>query len=185
MNEAVQIYEVGANGFWTGAIRDIAWDAGAPPGWTRQPVPSLGAGEAARWLDGAWRVVDAASALPTLEQLRTAKLAVLAAYRWQREIGGCVVGGVTVRTDRESQALLTGAAVAAMLEGAGYEVTWKAMSGWVTLTGAETIGLASAVRTHVQACFDRERVLALEIEAAGTAQQLDLIDITSGWPVAA
>lgn len=86
-----------------------------------------------------------------------------------------------MHTDRDSQALLTGAAVAAMLD-AGYTVSWKASSGWVTLDAPSIIGLASAVRAHVQACFERERVLAQQVEAAATLAEVAAADLMSGWP---
>lgn len=150
----------------------------------------------AAWIGGGWSLseagewevhdqalVDAAevSAPHDLAEARSAKLAALAAYRYDREVAGTIAGGVEVRTDRDSQALLTGAAVAAMLNGE-YEVAWKAVAGWVTLDAASIIALASAVRAHVQACFDRERALTQEIEAAMTAEELQAVDLTIGWP---
>lgn len=152
----------------------------------------------AAWIGGGWSLseagdwevhdqalVDAAEMAATrdLAEARSAKLAALAAYRYDREVAGTLVSGVEVRTDRESQALLTGAAVAAMLN-SEYEVAWKAAGGWVTLDAASIIALASAVRAHVQSCFDRERVLSQKIEAVLTAEELEAIDITSGWPIA-
>jgi len=44
------------------------------------------------------------------------------------------------------------------------------------------IGLATGVRQHVQACFDREAGLVAEVEAAATTASLAEIDINSGWP---
>ncbi len=150
----------------------------------------------AAWIGGGWSlseagdwevhdhaVVDAAEVAATrdLAEARSAKLSALAAYRYDREVGGTLVGGVEVRTDRESQALLTGAAVAAMLN-SEYEIAWKAVAGWVTLDAASIIGLASAVRAHAQSCFDRERKLTQEIEAAMTVEELQAVDLTIGWP---
>lgn len=115
------------------------------------------------------------------EALRERMLADLSAIRYAREIGGCIVSGVEVRTDRESQSLLTGAAVSAMLNPA-YTVAWKAVSGWVTLDAAAILGLASAVRAHVQACFDRERELSDMLASAADAAALAAVDIAAGWP---
>lgn len=172
-------------------------------GWSYRPnadeqlvaveVAGLPAGP---WVGGAWRVteggewvvhdqalLDAAwtASVPSLDTARAEKLARLADHRYRRETGGTTVGGAAVRTDRESQALLTGAAVAALLD-SGYAVAWKTLSGWVTLNAASIIGLASAVRAHVQACFDRERALAQQVEAATSLEELAAVDMSGGWP---
>jgi hypothetical protein len=51
----MNIYEIGNNNYWTGRVRVISNDAGAPQRWTRTPIPTLLAGEYARWL-GIWTV---------------------------------------------------------------------------------------------------------------------------------
>jgi hypothetical protein len=117
---------------------------------------------------------------PPLAARKAEMLAALAALRFDHEAGGTLVAGVPVRTDRDSQGLITGAAVSAMLD-PEYRLDWKAVDGWVTLTSPQIIALASAVRAHVQACFDRERTLSVDIQAAD-ADTLDQIDIAAGWP---
>ena len=47
----------------------------------------------------------------TLEELKSRKLADIAAARYAQETGGLALNGMTIRTDRESQALITGAAL--------------------------------------------------------------------------
>jgi hypothetical protein len=51
----MNIYEIGTNNYWTGRVRVISNDEGAPQRWTRTPIPTLLAGEYARWL-GSWTV---------------------------------------------------------------------------------------------------------------------------------
>ena len=103
--------------------------------------------------------------------------ALIAARRFQAETGGVTVQGIQVNTERDSQALLTGAAFAASLD-PDYRVKWKAATGFVDLTAQQIIGVASAVRAFVQASFDREAVL-LDAVADGsiTAEMLE-----EGWP---
>lgn len=48
----------------------------------------------------------------------------------------------------------------------------------IELTAQQVIGIARAVRAHVQACFDREAELLAELEAGTlTASMLE-----EGWP---
>jgi hypothetical protein len=109
-----------------------------------------------------------------LKIAQAAKLAEIADARWKAETGGVTVGGMTVDTSRESQALITGAALAATLDDA-YTCRWKAAGGFVTLDAATILTVAAAVRQHVQACFDREAELAEQIEAAETVEDLEAV----------
>ena len=101
----------------------------------------------------------------------------IAARRFQAETGGVIVEGIQVNTERDSQALLTGAAFAASLDPA-YQIKWKAATGFVDLTGEQIIGIASQVRAFVQACFNREaELLGAVADGSITAQMLE-----EGWP---
>lgn len=51
----MNIYQLDAGGYWTGAIAEINEDQGAPAGWVLSPPPELGAGEYAAW-SGRWSV---------------------------------------------------------------------------------------------------------------------------------
>ena len=102
----------------------------------------------------------------------------IAERRWQAEVAGITVNGMQVDTGRDSQALITGAGVSAMRD-PDYSVRWKTAAGFVDLDAEQIIGLASTVRAHVQACFDREAEL-LEAVANGTFDDAMLED---GWPV--
>lgn len=108
---------------------------------------------------------------PTLEDLKAAKREEIAAARYNAEISGITLSGAEIRTDRQSQALITGAALAATAD-VDYSVTWKAVNGFITLSAAQIIAVAQAVRAHVEACFTREAALQELIEAAETAEAL-------------
>ena len=111
---------------------------------------------------------------PTLAESKTAKLAELAAARYTEEIGGVVVGSVTIATDRESQAMLTGAYVS-LKQGLMQSVNWKGDDGWVTATLAEIEPIAQAVGQHIQACFTKESQLAAQVAAAETVEAVNAI----------
>jgi len=110
----------------------------------------------------------------SLESVKAAKLSEIAAARFAAETAGVSVGDVTVATDRESQALITGAALAAIND-ATYACQWKTESGFVQLTAEMIISIASAVRAHVQACFDREAELTAAVNAAATAADVQAV----------
>ena len=101
----------------------------------------------------------------------------IAARRFQAETGGVTVQGIPVNTERDSQSLLTGAAFAASLD-PGYHIKWKAATGFVDLSAQQIIGVASAVRAFVQACFNREaELLDAVVDGSITAEMLE-----EGWP---
>jgi len=109
-----------------------------------------------------------------LEAARERKRSEIASARWEAETAGIDVNGFTVRTDRESQSLITGAALKAMQD-EKYSCRWKTESGFVELTALQISAVADAVRTHVQACFDREAELVALIEAAESPEELNEI----------
>ena len=119
-------------------------------------------------------------AYKSLGDCKAAKLAQLAAHRYAQETGGITVSGVPVKTDRESQSLMTAARIIAK-EDSNYSVNWKAGAGFVTLNAATLIAIADAVRGHVQDCFDSEKVHTDAINALTTAAAVDAYDFTTGW----
>ena len=127
-------------------------------------------------VDATWEIesLSAEEIAEILAATKSAKKAEIAAARYAAEIAGVAVGGVTVRTDRESQALITGAALKATQD-AAYSCTWKAESGFVTLDSATIIAVADAVRTHVQGCFDLEAAKCAQIDAAETVKGVEAV----------
>ena len=118
--------------------------------------------------------INELSGAERLAGVKAAKKQEIAAARYAAEIAGVAVGGVTVRTDRESQALITGAALKATQDGT-YSCTWKAESGFVTLNAGTIIAVADAVRTHVQTCFDAEAAKCMLIDAAQTVEDIESV----------
>lgn len=98
------------------------------------------------------------------------KKASIAQARYEAEIAG--VDGI--KTDRESQALITGAGLKAMQDST-YVCRWKSESGFIELNATQIIAVADAVRAHVQSCFDHEAELLPLIEAATTEAELEAI----------
>lgn len=128
--------------------------------------------------DGVWTLQpDGSIVLNALTDVDPDYPALIASIRYDHETAGISVNGVRISTDRESQALVTGAALSAILD-SSYVCTWKALDGPVQVDARQLLALAAAVRTHVQACFDRECEL-LAAAADGTLTDSMLME---GWP---
>lgn len=118
----------------------------------------------------------------TVADAQSEKLAALAAMRYARETAGLVINGATVKTDRESQAALTGA-YTSLKNGLVSAIDWKADGRvWVSLSLAQVEAMAQAVAAHVQACFTAERAHAESISALTTVEAVDAYDVSTGWP---
>lgn len=112
---------------------------------------------------------------PTFDELKAAKRGEIAAARYAAETGGCTVDGVTIATDRGSQALLTAAVVSARLD-VEFKTRWKCADGrFVTLDAMQLRTIGDAVIAHVETCFAREGELCELIDAAQTPEELDAI----------
>lgn len=104
----------------------------------------------------------------------------IASRRYAAEIGGTTFNGIRLDTTRDGQGLIAGAAVSALIDPT-YSLEWKvpeAPGGRVSLSGTQVLAVASAIRAHVQACFNREFVLS-DALAAGTFTRSMLEE---GWP---
>lgn len=122
----------------------------------------------------AYHIWDGSKWVLDLDKLKAEKRAKISEARWRAETGGITLNGTEIATDRESQALLTGAVLKAKDDPA-YTVRWKARNGWFQLDSATLIAIADAVRAHVQACFDKEEVLQNQVDAATTAAELEAV----------
>ncbi|UVM37696.1 DUF4376 domain-containing protein [Pseudomonas sp. B21-017] len=103
--------------------------------------------------------------------------AMIASERYKREGVGITVDGSVIDTTRDGQALIAGAAVSAILDPA-YRCNWKTAAGFIELNAPQLIAIATAVREHVQACFDRELALLRAIETGSYSSDM----LTEGWP---
>lgn len=101
----------------------------------------------------------------------------IAARRYQAETAGIILNGKAIDTGRDSQALVTGAAVAAMLD-PNYSCQWKTAGGFIELTAQQILAIATAMRAHVQACFNREAELLAALEAGSFTEAM----LDQGWP---
>tara|TARA_R110000823_G_scaffold234179_1_gene360442 strand:- start:282 stop:836 length:555 start_codon:yes stop_codon:yes gene_type:complete len=113
-----------------------------------------------------------------LERLRGARKELIEKARYATEIGGIVVGGIPVDTDRKSRTVMM-EVFKAMQDGfvAG-PVKLKTSTGFTPdLDIAAMTSIASATAAHVQGAFQKESRLFAAIDAASTAEDIR----TVGW----
>lgn len=139
------------------------WDANPPAGAVEVPMAPDDARQP--WLGDSWG------------QIPVDYTAAIAARRYQAEIGGITINGLQINTDDRSKLLINGAALEATIDPV-YVMQWKTPAGFIELNAQQVIGIARAVRAHVQACFDREAELLAALEA-GT---LTAAMLNEGWP---
>lgn len=111
--------------------------------------------------------------------------------RWEVETGGITLPtGVRVATGIDDQNRITSVIANARLTGLE-SVSFKAASGWVTLTLAELEGVAATIAMHVQHCFGAERAHHEAIDALeqlhaeddqALQQALESYDVEQSWP---
>lgn len=120
----------------------------------------------------------------SIAQIQAEMLAELAAYRYAREVSGIVVSGNDIRTDRDSQSMLTGGVVA-FNEGFFASIQWKMDNGsWITIDQATCVAIAGAVALHVQKCFSSEKTVSDTILATYNVAALAAIDIAASFEAA-
>lgn len=151
------------------------------PGWqiVDAETPAGFMPEKYMWDNGLTLKPDTADAIG---QVKTEKLTALAAFRYDRECAGIVVGGAKIKTDMGSQAKLAGAKFYFDLV-PNTLIDWKAQNGWVQIDRPTLLKIGQAVGAHIQACYSRERAHAEAINALSTIAKIEAYDITTGWPV--
>lgn len=117
----------------------------------------------------------------SIEETRENKLAALAAHRYEKETAGITVGGTNIRTDRESQAMISGAKLYSDLNPTAL-IDWKGTTGWVQIDQATLLAIGQAIGAHIQACFSAERAHTEAIITLTTAAEIDAYDFAVGWP---
>lgn len=115
------------------------------------------------------------SAPPLRPQLGKAELLALAAdRRWQKEVGGLVVGGVPVATDDRSKLMITGARVAAAADPTWATVWHGADGNAYPLDAAAMIAVSDEVQAHVNKSFATFAAVKADIEAGDITTKAEI-----------
>ncbi len=86
---------------------------------------------------------------PTAQEL----IAYAMAKRYEKEVGGVVLGGVPIATDDRSKLMITGARVAANSD-PDWTTVWQGSDGnSYPLTSQQMIGVSDGVQAFVSECF--------------------------------
>jgi hypothetical protein len=102
---------------------------------------------------------------------------VAAGKRWAKETGGAVWNGHAIHTDRESQAKIIAAYVAAK-DGVRTDPSgWKTPEGFLSVTNAQAIEMALTVQAHIQTCYDQEAAMIAQIDECATIEDLAALKI--------
>lgn len=135
-----------------------------------------------------------APVIPTLAQARASAVAAVKEKSWQAETAGILVQGTRIPTDRESQNLLAGAVVGALLD-PDHTLNWQTDSLtpddiplFIPLSATELKLIAQAARAHVQACFDARKDKFAALAALDSVEEIEAWlaeNLESGWPATA
>lgn len=125
--------------------------------------------------DGRWYLAGYAPKKP-LEELKTEKRAEINQARDAAEQGGFEYLGKTFDSDQISAQRISMAAQAMALAPEGTTITWTCQDNTtIDLTAQELVGLVVALATWSNACHEKATALKAKIEAAQTAEELELI----------
>lgn len=143
------------------------------PLWMWQPKPAVSVPDV-----GTTGEIASPVKLETLQSAKEEKAKEIAAARYDYETGGILVHGVKIRTDRESQATISGA-FSALNGGLISSVDWKTEAGsFVRLGVQEFLPIARAVAQHVQTSFSTEFSLLTAVGECSTIEEVKAIT----WP---
>jgi hypothetical protein len=132
----------------------------------------------------------AVAAVNPLSVAKARQLAAIAAKKWAiMQAGVTVTISVsipvplsTAPTDLTMLAALAQSASNAVL-GLGWSCDFKDRAGtWRTLSASQVAALFSGIMVFIEACYSREKVLSVQINAATTWQAVMAIDVSTGWP---
>lgn len=130
-----------------------------------------------------WAGLPAPAPEVAAEMSPEAKTAALLAYaaskRYAVETGGTTVAGVSMPTDRDTQAKIAAAYLLAQVNPAT-SFDWKTSAGFVTLSAAQIGAIAVSVGQFVQSAYAAEASVASQI-SNGTITTTAQIDGAS-WP---
>lgn len=100
----------------------------------------------------------------------------IAESRYALETGGVLFAGSVINTERDSQAMLSGALLCVTRNPATI-INWKGDGGvWVQLNKEAVEAIADAVSNHVQACFSAELVKCNALAALSAFDEVVAFD---------
>jgi len=119
----------------------------------------------------------------TLDSQKARKHAEVKMTRDTKEWSGVLTPSGLIDSDPDSQRKISGAVSAAIVIGDTFSREWRMKdNSVVTLDKTDMITVGLTVMQHVSACQDKKNALDAQIDAVSTIEDLQAIDITTGWP---
>lgn len=114
--------------------------------------------------------------LPTLEEIKAAKIAELKAERDAREVEPIEYGGILYDYDDKARERISAAIIALDLQGAGADIAWTTADNQdVSVTAADLRAIVSAVAVRSNALHIAYRKAKAQVETAGSADEVNAV----------
>lgn len=136
-----------------------------------------------KYVDGNF-VAQSPTTEPTLQEVKQARLAELATFRYHKEIGGLTLNGYFIATDDRSKTLLLGArmlADTAIANNVNFSIDWKTENGFQPVNAQTIVALSNAMSQFVQHCFTVEAGHSAMINSLTTIEAVKGYSFNSGW----
>lgn len=115
-----------------------------------------------------YKVVD-----KPIEAIKVEQKQRITESRYQEEVSGKTLDGVSYDTDRTTQVMLGNAFSLVQFDPEIVEVDWKSSDGsWIKVSKEHLFEMAKIVGRHVQECFSKECRLHKLIDACGTKEEV-------------
>ncbi len=114
--------------------------------------------------------------LPTLQEIKSAKIAELKAERDSKEVEPITYNGYSFDYDSKARERIAAAIVALDVQGADADIAWTtADDNDVTVTAADLRAVIAAVAVRSNALHVKYRKAKAQIEAAGSAEEVNAV----------
>lgn len=121
-----------------------------------------------------------ALALPTLEEIKTAKIAELKAERDSKEVEPITYQGYSFDYDSKARDRISAAIVALEVAGASATLTWTTADNQdVSVTAADLRAIVAAVAVRSNALHIAYRKAKAQVEAAGSADEVRAVTMNN------
>lgn len=114
--------------------------------------------------------------LPTLEEIKTAKISELKAQRDAAEVEPIAYNGNNYDYDDKARERISAAIIALDLQGAGADIAWTTADNQdVSVTAADLRAIVAAVAVRSNALHIAYRKAKAQVEAAGSADEVNAV----------
>ena len=114
--------------------------------------------------------------LPTLQEIKTAKIAALKAQRDEAEVEPITYQGYSFDYDSKAREHISAAIIALDLQGANASIAWTTADNQdVSVTAADLRAIVAAVAVRSNALHIAYRKAKAQVEAAGSADEVNAV----------